>query len=378
MDVLIKQKKNIKQINGNIIDARMKYRLFLIIATFAVLGSTITSCSLDDELRVAPNDGDPKTPISFNVNIGSLPEVEVSTRGASKDATKAGYIFVSGDKVCVAVKGDGTSSNRSTTEDPKLYYVAAGDAGTTGSAKGLSYAGAVATDAFNWLSKTETVYMRAWCWGTSDTTTDDPDGAVFSIETSTGVSTQSGASVKELLYSPSTSYTWTDANSNGIPDDVVIPLHHQMARIVVNVSSTITTGVTVTGVQIGHTSYPIPLSGKYTKPSSGNYGSWDVTTPAPTTGVINAKAETAGSVYSAVVIPAGTTTYAADNKFIVITTASSGTYCYSIPTGGFNLEPGKQYTFTITNLNQIDFNVTVSAWDGGSSEPAATDLTFSN
>ena len=336
----------------------MKYRLFLIIATFAVLGSSISSCSLDDELRVAPNDGDPKTPISFNVNIGSLPDPVVTTRG-NADVTGTTYTFSSGDKVALAIRGVSGSSRPTNSDDLKLYTVAAGS-GT----QSLTYASG-GSNAFDWLSTSEVISLRAWSIGNSTTTTTDPDGQSISLSTSQN----SDADTQELLYSPATNYSYGSIN---------IPLYHQMARIVVNVTSTITTGVSVTGVQIGHTDYKIPLSGKYAKPSSGNYGSWDLTSVTPTTGVINAKEETSGSVYSAVVIPAGTSTYAAGNKFIVISTASSGTFCYTIPTGGFNFEPGKQYTFTITSLNQIDFNVTVNAWDGGSSEPAATDLTFSN
>ncbi len=339
---------------------RMKNRLFLIIPAFVALGSMMLSCSQDYELDMP--DADHKAAISFNVDVGSNPVLAETTRGASNDATAAGYTFVSGDQICIAVTGDGTSSSRSTTEATGLYTVAAGDAGSTGSALALTYAGSVATDAFIWLSTAETVNIRAWSWGNDDTTTDDPDGNEFTIE-----STQSGTSVKELLYAPSTSYTYTDTNTDGTPDAVNVSLYHQMARIVVNITSTITTSVTISSVQIGHTDYTVPLSGTFTKPSSGNFGTWTV---GSTTGVITAKAETATSgylaTYSAVVIPADNTTYAAGDKLIVVTT-SNGTYYYTIPTGGYTFEPGYQYTFNITNLNQIDFNVTVSEWGTGTS-----------
>lgn len=331
----------------------MKHRLFLIIATAACLGS-FTACSQDND-TVVP-DGDLKAAISFNVNIGQTPEPQVSMRGASTDATATGgYVFSDGDKVCIAITGDGTTSARSTTEEKKLYKVETANT-STGSAQALAYDGA-ATDAFIWMSKNEEIALRAWSDGTSSTTTTDPNGETFTISTTQNSDTD----IKELLYSPSpaTNYSYA-ANSSSLN----IPLYHQLARVVVNVTGTIASDVSVTSVTIGSSDKEVPTSAMFTKPSSGNYGKWSY---QGTDGIITAKKE-ADNVFSAVVIPYDGETnsdnynyYHKDDEFIVITT-SRGVYAYSLASN-LNIESGKQYTFNITNLNEIKLNVTVTAWE---------------
>lgn len=334
----------------------MKNRLFLIIATAACLGS-FTACSQDNDIVVP--DGDLKAAISFNVNIGQTPDPQVSMRGASKDATTAGYVFSNGDKICVAITGDGTTSARSTTEEKKLYKVET--AKNDGTAEDLVYDG-TSTDAFAWMSQNEEIALRAWSDGTSSTTTTDPNGETFTISTTQNSDTD----IKELLYSPSpaTNYSYA-ANSSSLN----ILLYHQLARVVVNVTGTIASDVSVTSVTIGSSDKKVPTSAMFTKPSSGNYGKWS---NQGTNDIITAKKE-ADNVFSAVVIPYDGETnsdnydyYHKDDEFIVITT-SRGVYAYSLA-DDLNIESGKQYTFNITNLNEIKLNVKVKAWTSTSED----------
>lgn len=380
----------------------MKHRLFLIIATLVGLGSITTSCSWDDELVVANNDGDQKTPISFNVNIGSLPDPEVTTRsndplganaskatrGYSTSQEKSGYTFSGGEYIAIAIKGKSGSSRSTTTEEIKQYTITAGSSGGNDLTYQKDKDGSTETNAFDWLSQNEHVYIRAWSDGKTTTpsniTSNTAPAELFEIESS------QSADVKELLYSPSTEYSY---------GDIDIKLYHQLSRIVVNVTSSITDGVTISGVTIGKATddhnHLVPIKGTFAEPTtSAKYGNWTVATYASQSthwGTITAKEETTPTVisegppivsyqktYTAVIIP-GTASevYKEGLKLINISISGGGTYSYAIPTGGITFEPGKQYTFNITDLNQIDFNVTVSAWDSGGSEPAANDLPFS-
>ena len=349
----------------------MKNRLFLIIATFGVLGSTITSCSWDDELRVATNDGDPKTPISFNVNVGSLPDPVVttrsnntlggnvsSTRGYTTGSGNSGYTFSGGEYMTVAVTGKGVTS-RPTSEVMKQYTVAAGSSGSNSLTYQKDANGTSATSGFDWLSTSETVSIRAWSDGkttTPATPAVDPDNNTFTIET-----TQSG-DVKELLYSPDTNYDYATYSST-----LNIKLYHQLARIVVTATCD-DTDFAVTAVNIGDDTdgHRIPITGKFSKPSTGNnYGSWSVEseTAEPTHWkAIAAKQETSTTTnvykYSAVVMPA---TYAKDFELLYLT-ADSKTYVYKLP-AAVTLSPGKQYNFNILVKNSyITVTTDITDW----------------
>ena len=341
--------------------------LFLIIATAAALGCT-TSCTQGDDRAVA--DGAHGMPISFNVGIGTASVPDVTTRGYTTDyAHNSGYTFLATDVVSIGITGVSGSSRSTTSEEIKQYTVAAG----TGQ-QSLTYskdANGSTTQGFDWLSQSETVRIRAWSYGNSDTPATDPDGHSFAISTTQG----SDTSIQELLYSPSTNYPY---------GNIIIPLYHQLARVVVNITGTIYSDVTVTGVTIGDDN--IPTSGTFTKPTGSNkYGTW----PAQSgNGSVSAKQCTTTSTdltnnkatYAAVIIPydgtAGSATYyKANDKFIVINT-NQGTYSYKIPASGINFQPGNQYTFNITNLNQIDLNVTVTAWTDDSTNSET--VTFSN
>ena len=193
--------------------------LFLIIATAAALGCT-TSCTQGDDRAVA--DGAHGMPISFNVGIGTASVPDVTTRGYTTDyAHNSGYTFLATDVVSIGITGVSGSSRSTTSEEIKQYTVAAG----TGQ-QSLTYskdANGSTTQGFDWLSQSETVRIRAWSYGNSDTPATDPDGHSFAISTTQG----SDTSIQELLYSPSTNYPY---------GNIIIPLYHQLVRVVVNIT----------------------------------------------------------------------------------------------------------------------------------------------
>ena len=325
----------------------MKHRLFIIIAALAALGSMTTSCFRGDEF-VAAFDGDHKTPISFNVNTsgGNVSEME-GTKGYTTSSATSGYTFVGGEYITLAVTGKGVTS-RPTTEIMKQYTVASGSSGSNALTYAKDADGSTTTYAFDWLDTSETISLRAWSDGKTTTPASpatDPDGQLFTIET-----TQTG-SVRELLYSPATDYPC---------GTVAVSLYHQLARMVITVTHDDTTNP-ATAITIGSATDKVPVSGTFTKPTSGNnYGTWAVdpigTSPAHW-GIITPKQESVG-VYSAVVIPA---TYASGTRFINFT-VNGQDFSYTLP-AAITLAPGKQYNYDITVKNSlVTFTVTVTPW----------------
>lgn len=338
----------------------MKNRLFIIIATTIALGC-ITACSQDDAVVF---DESPKTPISFNVGFGILPSPDVSTRGYTTTQAVGGYTFSGGEYMAIAVTGKGVTT-RSTTEVVKQYSISAGNSGNNALTYQKDADGTSKTDAYHWLSNTETVSIRAWSDGKTTTPAAalaaDPDGQAFTIE-----STQSG-DVKELLYSPAKDYTNSDTNSDGIADTQEISLYHQLSRIVVNVKDDADGSPTIAAISIGHDSdgHRVPKTGTFAKPTSGNnYGTWSGQTNL---GTITPKLETTATsgyehTYTAVVIPGGTTFYPAGMKLINITIGGEN-FSYTIPAGGITLNSGKQYNYNITVKNRaIILTISVTAW----------------
>jgi len=360
----------------------MKNRLFLIIATAACLGS-FTACSQDNDIVVP--DGDLKAAISFNVNIGQTPEPEASMRGYAANTNGSTYTFTSGQKVALAVSGvsGGRTPVGETNQEIKLYTVGTG----TGS-QALTYSsGGTSAYEFDWKSQSEVISVRAWSNGKSSTTTDDPSNTIFTVDKD-----QSGTEttdVKELLYSPAIRHSYGSIN---------VPLFHQMSRIVVNAKGTLSkktptdlTTITIDGIYIGSSNDidvpgPIKNSGTFSRPSNDfysnawtytnyqagksydgstaiadedKYGSW-----GDLSGAVNIKCKTESltsgytATASAIIIPA---TYANATKFITIDT-SNGIYNFSLGSS-ITFKPGHQYTFNITNLNEIKLNVTVTAWE---------------
>ena len=356
----------------------MKHRLFLIIATLVGLGSITTSCSWDDELVVANNDGDQKTPISFNVNIGSLPDPEVTTRsndplganasGATRGAAAENgkdYEFVSGDLIGIGIKAPTSPTyptSRSTTEEVKTYKVSSTN--TTTHKSELVYNGATATDKFQWLSKTEDVLLRAWSSGNNSTPTDPK---TYVTATPFKLTTDQSSGYNEVLYSPEDTYSYTTDNGN-----IDIPLYHQLARVMITVTEDGGSTSTKT-VTIGDGTMKLPKTATFAdpNPTTNHYGTWTIK-DTDETETITPYPETPNQKYSAVLIPG---TYAAGGNFINIAIGTSPnieTFHYTIPTGGITLLAGKQYNYNITIKNRlITFTVTVTDW---TSDPRTIDF----
>lgn len=284
------------------------------------------------------------------------------TKGYTTSSATSGYTFVGGEYITLAVTGKGVTS-RPTTEIMKQYTVASGSSGSNALTYAKDADGSTTTYAFDWLGTGETISLRAWSDGktTTPAAAVDPDGQLFTIET-----TQAG-SVRELLYSPAADYSYVTASGA-----INIPLYHQLARIVVNIRDDATGTPTLAAVTLGSaTGGKLPVSGTFTKPTSGNnFGSWAVASEATQSmhwGVITPKAETAATgydyTYSAVAIPGGPTEYAAGGKLINITIGSE-TFSYEVPAGGITLAAGKQYNYNITVKNQtINVETVITDWN---------------
>ena len=348
-------------------------RLHIAIATAVALGCTLTACTQNNDIAVT--DGEHRTPISFNVNIGGLPAPEVSTRGYSSTTinetdTTTGYTFSATDVLTIGIKGKSDAehpTSRSTSEEIKQYTVSEGI-----SPRSLSYKcdeDGNSTNSFDWLSKNEEIWLRAWCYGNANTPVEDPKDKEFTVET-----TQSG-NIKELLYSKTAVYNY---------GSIQIPLYHQLARIVVNikVEKEGYTWADTDEVTIGHDSdgNRVPITGTFSLPTSTNYGSWNVKSYADDNddyGVIIPKKESYkkknyDATYSAIVMPADNTIYTSGMKLLNFK-VNGEFFFYKLPSATA-LNPGCQYNFNIKIKNH-DISVTgctINNWGNGSTGGTVT------
>jgi hypothetical protein len=223
----------------------------------------------------------------------------------------------------------------------------------------LSYNGASGGEFF-WKHSNELV--SAWSYGNTTKTTTDPDNAVYTLNTN------QSSNYGELLYSPATTYGYA-TYSAGIP----LTLYHQMVRVVINLTHLKDGDLNVSEIYIGDGSTAtIPTTAKFHKPTTGNVGTWD--NIGTEKGKITPKTEVANSCYSAVLIPA---TYPSGQKFIVIKTTDSRTYCYT-PDASITLAAGTQYNYTISvkDLKQVSTltigDIAAYTYDGTAKEPTPT------
>ena len=280
-------------------------------------------------------DGDASMASRMIFSIGDTIQVE------GKVTMRASYSEVEGVEKCLLDENDivtievsgGTGSTRSAVK--KNYVVGKNHTSLS------YYEGSPSLNEFHWDYGTEKINIRAWSYGgaVADNTAPitDPDGQVISIEKN-----QKENGYKELLYSPlQTDLAYPTAKSG-----ISLPLYHQMARVVVTLGKKATDdAATVSNVTIGDGTVSIPVSGKFTKPSSGNTtGTWGNITK--TAAVIQMKEEVANVKYSAVVVPEN---YPKDMKFIYVTMSDGNKYAYTISNeNGIDLAAGKQYNFTIS------------------------------
>ncbi|MCR5533733.1 MAG: fimbrillin family protein [Bacteroidaceae bacterium] len=328
------------------------------IAAFALLFVLTMSCSHEP----AVND-------SNNPNGSNVHEWEDST--IDGDATMTRMVFSVGDSINVVRQGQtrATTTVAGVTTFQVNDIVTIGVAGksakdykiTNTTSGALAYNG-TATDAYCWQSTSETVSLRAWSYGNTTTNSGDPDNAVYTLPT------DQSSNYEELLYAPATNYDYATYNSS-----IPITLYHQLARLVINLEHIKTGDLNVSEIYIGDgTDAVIPTTAKFHKPTSGNIGTWD--NIGTEKGKITPKTETANACYSAVLIPG---TYAANQKFMVIKTSDSRTYCY-IPTSPIVLAAGNQYNYTISvkDLKEVSTltigNISAYTYDGTAKEPHPT------
>ena len=282
------------------------------------------------------------TRMVFSVNDS----IQVVRQGQTRATTTVAGVttFDLNDAVTIGITGRGT-------KDYKVTSILTG---------ALTYNG-TATDAYCWQSTSETVSLTAWSYG-STTTTADPDNAVYTLPTDQSVS------YGELLYAAASDYDYASYKSG-----ISLTLHHQLARLVINLTHLKTGDLDISEIYIGDGSTAtIPTTAKFHKPSTGNIGTWgDIGTEKAQ---ITPKTETANACYSAVMIP---TTYAAGQKFIVLKTTDSRTYCY-IPDADIVLAAGNQYNYTISvkDLKEVSTltigDIDPYTYDGTAKEPHPT------
>ena len=259
-------------------------------------------------------------------NVGDSITVVRQEGKTRATTTVAGVVtFENNDLVTIGVSG----SLRGASEQTKNYKV------TNTSTGALTYNG-TATDAFKWITASESVALRAWSYGDGSTTSADPDNLVYNLETD-----QQTNGYKELLYSPSQTCTYA-ANSGGIS----VQMYHQLARVVFTITHDKSADLSINSISIGDGSTAvIPTSAKFHKPTSGNIGTWD--NIGTQNGQITPKTESVSTTenkYSAVLIPR---TYAKGTKFLMINT-NDGDFAYIISDdAGVTLAAGNQYNFTI-------------------------------
>lgn len=266
------------------------------------------------------------TRMMFSVSNGLTVERTGSTRGTNATDGQS-YTFDANELITIGIKDRGTKNYKVTNT-------------TTGA---LTYNGAAA-DAFCWLNTSETVKLRAWSYGNTTKTTDDPDDAVYTLPA------DQHTNYGEFLYSPATDYDYATYKTG-----ITLPLYHQLSRVVINISYD--SGSSLTNVRIGDGTMTIPRTAKFHKPSTGNnYGTWD--TFGSETNQIIPMEETANTCYSAVLIPGN---YAAGSKFFNITIGDE-VFSYTLA-DALTLQAGRQYNYNVKIKNrQVTFTVTVTAW----------------
>ena len=194
------------------------------------------------------------------------------------------------------------------------------------------------TEPFYWKSTTETVKLRAWSYGTSEAYTSDPLTTPFTLNTIQTELAVGKDNYRELLYDKQRNYPYA-AN-------ITLNLYHQLARITVELTNSATSDLSIAtnGVTIG--GGMLPTSAQFVAPTSdSNIGSWD---DLSNTGTVIARVDNATEKkYSAVVFPK---TYSAGTKIVGVTTTAESpwnSYAYTLPSGGEELEAGKQYSYKV-------------------------------
>ena len=227
------------------------------------------------------------------------------------------------------------------------------------------------TEPFYWKSTTETVKLRAWSYGTSEAYTDDPLTTPFTLNTIQTELAVGKDNYRELLYDKQRDYPYA-AN-------ITLNLYHQLARVTVQLTHSDTENalsIATNGVTIG--GGVLPTSAQFVAPTGdSNVGSWDDL--QTNTGTVIARTDVANQKYSAVLFPK---TYSAGTKIVGVTTTAESpwnSYAYTLPSGGEELEAGKQYSYAVnvrdlvavSGLTVSDITTTYT-YDGTAKTPEPT------
>ena len=345
----------------------------------ALLLSAISmSCSKDPEEADKPNKPDDHniiewgdSTLSGDATMGEMMMFRVgdSLQVIRKASTRLSTAFdgqnytLSGDeRITIALKRSDNS-----VEGPKIYKV---KNVLTGALEYVKDADNNVTEPFYWKSKSETVRLRAWSYGTSTDYTTDPVGNAFSLNTDQREATGQD-NYQELLYTPEFECKYTDHSGSAS-----INLYHQMTRLTIDLTHLATGDLSVSQVTIGDGTLPTIAKFSETGIDTGNgdyIGSWEEPTVAEgTSGYVIARADQNNKKYSAVLFPK---TYAAGTKLVTIKT-TNGDFAYKIPAGdGLPLDPGKQYAYTISVTDLVETStlsisdIDAYTYDGTAKEP---------
>lgn len=218
------------------------------------------------------------------------------------------------------------------------------------------------TEPFYWQKADETKEVSAWYLGTGYSSALPTEWSVQSEQDKTENGNSSDNYQRsDFLYAPQADISYSDSEKK-------LVFYHQTAKVILNIRNAepLTDVNQITAVSINN----VALNGKFSEPSTGNYGlevnslasqtstitSRKLTTP--NTGVIfenGGSPETALASYEALVIPQ--TVIAGDN-FIGITLGGA-TYYYKAEAGKNTLNAGNVHTYNITVIGQ-ELSVTTS------------------
>lgn len=297
-----------------------------------------TQNELTDGTRLAEG----KYPLTLAAKMGGL-----ATTRATADGT-----WNNGDEVAVQV-GSGNNA-------PVKKYTAATNGDLT------------STDPFYWQKADETKQVSAWYLGTGYSGAQPTTWSVhYDQNTTESGNSSDNYQRSDFLYAPQTDISYgSDAKS--------LTFYHQVAKVVINICKTdfLTDKSQITAVSINN----VALSGKFSVPTSGNYGLEVDETASKTTFVIPKELASANAdvnflvSYEALVIPQ---TVAKDGNFIGITLYDGITYYYKAVENHNKLNAGSVHTYNIA-VKRTGLEVSVGennmGWGSGATGSGSTEL----
>ena len=217
-----------------------------------------------------------------------------------------------------------------------------------------------------------TKQVSAWYLGTGYSGTQPTTWSVHSDQSTTESGNSSDNYQRsDFLYAPQTDISYGS-------DTKSLTFYHQVAKVVINICKTdfLTDKSQITAVSINN----VALSGKFSVPTSGNYGLEVDETASKTTSVIPKELASANAdvnflvSYEALVIPQ---TVAKDDNFIGITLNDGITYYYKAVENHNKLNAGSVHTYNIA-VKRTGLEVSVGennmGWGSGATGSGSTEL----